>query len=83
MRKLLIVFAAVSALAAVTPASARPFIGFHHGFHHGWGGRGWGGPAVGFTVGAPTYYAYASCPLVRVVHYGPYGRVVRWVRRCY
>lgn len=80
MRKILIALAAAFVLAAVTLASARPFIGGgFHGFHHGWGGWGWGGPVVGFGIGAHAY-AYASCPLVRVVHY---GRVVRYVRECY
>ena len=50
--------------------------GFHGGFHRGFG------PRFGVVVGAP-FYAYAGCPIVRVVRYGPWGPRVRYVRSCY
>ena len=81
MRKILLGIAALAAVAITTPASARPF---HHGGFHGFHGgfHGGFGPRFGVVVGAP-FYAYAGCPIVRVVRYGPWGPRVRYVRSCY
>jgi hypothetical protein len=96
------IVAAAAVTLAVTPlvtsgsASARPF-GFHGGFHHGWGHRGFGfGPALagglafGALAAAPYSYSrpvglYGDCVLERrIVGRTYWGRPIsRPVRVCY
>jgi hypothetical protein len=86
MRKLLIGLSAAAAVATAiaSPAAAQ---GRHHGGHYGghhWsGGHFRGGPAIGFSFGSG-YGAYGyDCPLVRIRHVTPRGRVVyRYVSDC-
>jgi hypothetical protein len=87
MRKLLIGLSGAAAIAIAT-ASAASAQGRHHGGHYGgghhWGGGHFGGgPSIGFSFGSG-YGAYGyDCPLVRVRHVTPRGRVFyRYVRDC-
>jgi hypothetical protein len=78
LRKTLLALAATAAIgtAALAPTSASAW-GFHPGFHGFW----FGGPALRVYTGGG-YYGYGGCMVRRWV-YTPYGPALRWVNRCY
>lgn len=83
LRKLSLALVATVSLgaAALAPAPASAWGGWHGGWHHGWGGPR-------FLAGGPVYYGggyydgYGGCYVRRVVP-TPFGPRWRLINRCY